>query len=657
MKNIFKYMGIALVTLSVSGCADYLDVVPDKTQEVSLLFERKESAQNALATCYHYIYPRCYMQAFTSASNEIAANYIQAGGGANHVEEAAGLRAVMGRLNANVVTMSFWTNTNDMSLGMPNNYQAIRICNTFLDNIDLVPDMTVAEKEKWKGEVLALKALYHFELFKQYGPIILMKESLPIDASEEEVQQKRSSVTEAVDYMVELLDKAIPMLPDRISSVNDYGHINQAIAKALKAKVLLFAASPLFNNNPLYAGFKDKEGNQLFPIGSEAEAQQRWQDAANALKDAVEAAEIAGAKLYHYEGVVPDFDQDNYNAHIDFMKPLYDYRYMMTDNTNMTEIVWGTYNIDYQQSNTAKGWMYPFHVMQLKAGDGQNQGNCWQWMAANMAFTEEFYTKNGLPIDEDPEFDYEGRYDLIDVPDEYAGYLAKADEQTARMHFGREPRFYATFGFDRALARTRGDLGELFTVQTRYGEVNGMNTSDPDWNISGYAVLKLIHPSWGYQADQITHAPWPIIRLAELYLAYAEALNEVEGPTETVIHYIDLVRARAGIPGIREAWAKSKNPAKPNSKEGMREIIQRERNIELSFEGYRNEDTRRWLKGTEWFNQEVTGWTYEAADAAGYYHKRQNPQIRQSFNNRNYLWPITADELVKNKNLVQNPGY
>ncbi|MCC8070470.1 MAG: RagB/SusD family nutrient uptake outer membrane protein [Bacteroidales bacterium] len=657
MKRNMKYLplaALATLILATPACSDYLDVVPDKTQEVSLLYERKESAQRALATCYHYIHPKCYINEWTCASNEVAANYSQVGASANHVTEAFGLNAVMGKLNADNVVLSYWENNGSYGY-LPNNYQAIRVCNEFLDNIDMVPDMTVAEKEKWKGEVLTLKAYYHFLLFKEYGPIILMKESLPIGASEDEVQQHRSPVSEVVDYLVEILDQAIPMLPERISSINDYGHINRPIAQAIKGQVLLFAASPLFNNNPLYAGFVDNEGRQLFPQDNDETAM--WRQAAEALKEAIEGAEKADARLYHFSGAVPDYEttadgHDYYAEHLELMKPMYDYRYMIMDNTNMEETVWGTYNIDYSDDGGTYSWMYPFNCTQVKV-DRDNNSNCWQWLAANMAFTEEYYTVNGLPITEDPEFDYAGRYDLIDVPEEYY-YLAAENEQTARMHFGREPRFYATFGFDRARVRSHA---QLLTLKMRSGEVNGRSTADPDWNISGYAILKLIHPSWNHQQAQITKAPWPIIRLGELYLDYAEALNEVEGPSAEVIHYLDAIRERAGIPGVMEAWAKSRTPGKPSTKEGMREIIQQERNIELAYEGFRNEDSRRWLKAVDWFNGEVTGWNYEATDAEGYYHKRQNPQIRQSFGVRNYLWPIVTDEIVKNKNLVQNPGY
>ena len=92
------------------------------------------------------------------------------------------------------------------------------------------------------------------------------------------------------------------------------------------------------------------------------------------------------------------------------------------------------------------------------------------------------------------------------------------------------------------------------------------------------------------------------------------------------------------------------------SKEGMREIIQRERSIELAFEGQRNEDVRRWLKGSL-FNSKIRIWNMYGSSAESFYQETELTNMRHVFSQRNYLWPIPTDELVNNSNLVQNPGY
>src|SRR3546814_15685696 len=99
------------------------------------------------------------------------------------------------------------------------------------------------------------------------------------------------------------------------------------------------------------------------------------------------------------------------------------------------------------------------------------------------------------------------------------------------------------------------------------------------------------------------------MRLPGLYLLYAEALNELNGPSETVYQYIDMVRARAGLKGVVESWKEyANNPDKPGSKEGLREIIHRERRIELSFEGQAGWDLRRWKELMDVLTDPVQGW-------------------------------------------------
>jgi len=147
-----------------------------------------------------------------------------------------------------------------------------------------------------------------------------------------------------------------------------------------------------------------------------------------------------------------------------------------------------------------------------------------------------------------------------------------------------------------------------------------------------------------------------VIRLAEMYLLYAEALNEVSGPGPETYKWIDLVRARAGLKGVVESWANfSKNPAKPSSKDGLREIIQRERMIELIFEGKRYWDLRRWKKADTWLNMPIRTWDIEQEDVANYYRVRQ--LFAPEFTSKDYLWPLSENSVIVNPNLVQNPGW
>ena len=150
--------------------------------------------------------------------------------------------------------------------------------------------------------------------------------------------------------------------------------------------------------------------------------------------------------------------------------------------------------------------------------------------------------------------------------------------------------------------------------------------------------------------------PWPILRLSDLYLLYAETLNEVEGPTGDVYKYVNLVRERAGLGTVQDCWSKySKMSSKYQNKDGMREIIQRERLIELAFEGQRFWDLRRWLLCGEYYETPISGWNYKQESAEDYY--KETFIYMQSFTAKDYLWPISQSLLTKNPNLVQTKGW
>ena len=145
------------------------------------------------------------------------------------------------------------------------------------------------------------------------------------------------------------------------------------------------------------------------------------------------------------------------------------------------------------------------------------------------------------------------------------------------------------------------------------------------------------------------------MRLSDLYLLYAEALNESqENPANEVYQYIDLVRQRAGLEGVIDSWSKYSNvPNKPLTKNGMREIIQQERMLELCFESKRLWDIRRWKLGHIYYNKPEIGWNVDGNSTEEYYKTITYNHL--DFTIKQYLWPIREAELRKNINLIQNP--
>jgi len=639
MKNIILY-SLLFSMLLLGSCSDYLDVVPDKTQEISLLFERREAAYNALATCYHFLPQEDGVFSTSAFASDELTTPIP--------KETPGVELMRGKQTASEPIMGLWNDTYPSGRNQESLYKAIRCCNIFIENIDLVKDMKAEEKASWKAEAIFLKAYYHFLLFRQYGPIPVVDTNLPITADVNDIRVKRKPVDEVIAYIVSTIDKSITNLPLRNTSSNDLGRIDQVIAYSIKSRVLLYAASPLFNGNAaFYDSFKDKDGVKLFNTTYDKE---KWKKALDAAEFAINIATTNGLKMYEFRGIVPTFDTLDYKQ--PEVKALYNYRYMFTEKWN-TELIWG--NSDPVKNGD--WWSLQAASMMINP-DASAQAAAWQWVSPTIQVAEAYYTKNGLPIDEDLTFKYANRYSLARVTDADKYHaMTGSTVMIPNLHLGREPRFYASIGFDRGIYRT---WGKKWNLQMKKGEIHGRRGSTNDYVITGYVLKKVCHPdSEGDSYTKLKPYPWPIIRLAELYLNYAEAYNEYYGPDQKVYDALNKVRIRSGIPTVEEAWENpmyAKTPNKHKTQEGLREIIKQERQIELAFEGHRNFDVRRWKEADKYFNQPVKGWSVDGTTTNSFYIVKTVGQ-RTFLTPRDYLHPIKYSEMVVNPNLVQSPGW
>src|SRR5690606_3722813 len=167
-------------------------------------------------------------------------------------------------------------------------FQGIRHGNIFLENIrnpENAPDLTLDERTQWIGEVEFLKAYYHYYLLRMYGPIPIIDVNVPESASPEELYYGREAIDDCVNFIAELLDQSIEKLPARIVDENNQlGRITKPIALAVKAKLLLMAASPLFNGNTDFAGLTSPEGEMFF---NQTYDPDKWVTARDAAKAAI----------------------------------------------------------------------------------------------------------------------------------------------------------------------------------------------------------------------------------------------------------------------------------------------------------------------------------------------------------------------------------
>jgi hypothetical protein len=522
-------------------------------------------------------------------------------------------------------------------------FTGIRDCNIFLEQIGKPFDLPEWERKQWIAEAKFTKAYLYFWLFRMYGPLPIIEDNLPINASPEKVQTYREPVDMVVDYIAGLLDEAVKDLPMKILDItNDMGRPTKPAALALKAQLLTFAASPLFNGNSDYSGMKDNRGINLFPQEYKSE---KWQKAVKALKAAIDTCHLAGHKLF-------DFRTASFSGNLkDSTIMAMQVRGAVTERWN-SEIVWGDPNSNplWLQRICHPGF-FPAHA----------SGGVLPSYAPPLGIIEQFYSRNGVPVDEDKEWKDVNKYGFRKGDADHKYYI-KEGYNTMNLHFNREARFYSSISFDGGYFYGNGRIyneKDLLYTSLIY---NGTGVFSADRHSStGYLVKKLISyltsiPDNTSSISTYRYA-FPVIRLADIYLMYAEALNESKSvPDEEVYQYIDYVRLRTGLKGVVESWSKfSTIPNKPATKDGMREIIHRERLNELAFEGPRFWDLRRWKKAEQYMNQPIRGLNIYGETPEEFF-KVQNI-FSLSFEKKDYLWPISQKDLLENKNLVQNPGW
>jgi hypothetical protein len=634
----YKILLVSALLLSGTSCKKYLDVTPDDVATLNSSFANANETQSYLVgNCYSIMQRLADVvrnPGFTASGEVIIPTDLPANQSLPGNGQDAGFNLMRGFQNAQNPLMNYWDAYNQ---GL-NIWQAIRFCNTFLDNVNTAPDLTPDLKVRWIAEAKFLKAYYHYWLIRMYGAIPIADVALPVNAPSDQVRQKQQPVDSCFSYVVRLLDEAIPNLPPTImNTITEDGRITQVIALAVKAEVLATQASPLFNGNPDYASIKDVAGKPLYPPSPDAS---KWQKAADACKTAIDAAQASGAALYQFVA------QSGITHMSDSTKRLMNIQGAVTDSWNVEQI-W-TLN---------PGFGYQIQACPRVTSDATTVYNFFSNFSVPMGETELFYTNHGVPISEDVSWDYPNRYKVVQG-DDANGYYVKKGYSTNKGNLNREERYYADVAFDGSIWFGFGNTDD--NNPNYINAVNGpASPSDPiSYNSTGYWPKKLVPYLTASANSSFVQKgySWPFMRLTALWLLYAECLNEANGPTADAYKWIDAVRARADLPGVQQAWSTySRNPSKPSTKEGLRDIIHQERRIELAFEGQAGWDLRRWKELQNLFATPFVGWSVQtlAKTTSAYYnlHTVYQPQ----FGLKDYLFPIQKYDLLVNSNLVQTP--
>ena len=647
MRKIF----ILFVLIFTSCEDDYLDVVPDNIATIDLAFNTRSTAENFLSTCYTYIPEHAHVeQNFSLLAGDEVWYYAE---NDFYMNNETSFRVAKGMQNSSSPYLNYW----EGGRGAPRSlFNALRDCNIFLDNLVAVPGLEEEERIRWLDEVKVLKAFYHFWLMQMYGPIPIVDTNIPVSAPSTETNVYRASIDEVVTYLTELLDEVIVAdnLPGLINYVyTEQGRITMPIAKALKAKILMLSASPIFNGNTDFSSLIDNQGNSLV---NQSYDPQKWVLAKDALLDAIESAEANGHSLFQFNQQLPIIGgiSDQITQELSL-------RAAITEPFN-SEIIWA-FSADW--TGELQQWCQPRWTADHSALFGYTKKS----HAPTLNMVETFYTRNGVPIDEDISWEYGNRFDVVQTPildadnENYHEFYIEDDYATAKLHTFREPRFYSTLGFDggKWFSLETENINFIPHLNAKAGAPSGKQGFEI-YSITGYFAKKLVHYEniISLEGSTIQGYSFPIIRLSDLYLMYAEASNETKAaPDADVYEYIQKVRDRAGLDvggDLVSTWQMhSANPSKPSTKDGMRAIIHQERMIELALEGHRYWDLRRWKLAGEYFSKPIRGWNIFKPDVAGFYEVENI--FYRNYLTKDYLWPISQTELLRNPNLIQNPGW
>ena len=517
-------------------------------------------------------------------------------------------------------------------------YKYIRQANIFLQKAH--PIMTTGtqgdqlledELTQMKANVRFMRAFYHYLLFEQYGPIILVKDKIYNATEDQDVP--RNTVDEVIEYIdSELTAVASELTQEPIFEDKDYrAWPTKGVALAVRAKLWLYAASPLLNGGYREAlSVTNPDGTRLFPDYDAG----KWEKALAACKDFIDYAEAGRYELYK------EYKDDN-GAVIDPDKSVYNLFQKYTH-----EIIWATANNDWGEMNG-------------DAFDRRIAPSCEKNGLGSTGVTQElvdaFYMKDGFPVSataylpQSTLYQEEGYGTYKDQNDNFSKKYTNVT--VSNRYLNREPRFYNTVFFN-------GRQWPVSCNQVLFYNGGNSGVQEGQATLTGYMLFKRFNRSVSLTNPGVASQfrPSIIFRLADFYLMYAEAANEVNPNDARVLKYLNLVRERAGLPDIETL-----NPAIRGNQELQRAAIQRERQIELATEGQRYFDVRRWMIADKNGEGRQNGYVHgmnvrgESNDKEDFNRIVEASQI--VFNRKMYLYPMPDSEMRKTKNLVQNPGW
>lgn len=572
-----KCIYILLIALIFSSC-NYMDESPYDWAQPADVFSMESTYELPINQAYSYL---------KGGFNRISGSFLGAAtdDGMSTISTSTIHRLSRGYATSNNPVESCWSAS----------YKGIRqslFVQKSLAEIGLVlnkktPPEVIDIKNTYSGEMYCLRAWYEFDLLRHYGgyPIIDKYYNL---GDPELAQKTRNTFAECVSHITGLCDSAAEYLDvTPVGKNGGYGRMTKGAALAIKAKTLIFAASPLFNpagNNNGLIGYTNT---------NETDIKKRWEIAAEACAAVINLKNKNGSKVY---SLYPNYEK------------------LFTTSLNSEYILF----VAASKSNGLENRQFP-PTLSKNSGGGS---------VPTQELVDAYTQSDGSD------------YVRGDLNSEYTN---------------RDPRLTASIGFNGA---KYGSLGKIYTKLGLGATMDGLNTVVDRSTNTGYYLRKFLDFNINFSKANPGNAfhLFPLIRLADVLLLYAEAMNEAYGPAVdpkgfglTAKDAVHLVRARAGFKSTDKYLLNAGSVAL------MRDKIKQERRVELSFEEQRYFDLRRWKDGTK-LDQPVTGIRIEERNSGLTWNYFTVDALR-NFESRMYLHPIPLNEIKISSQIVQNPGW
>lgn len=591
MKKITYLIGI-LATVALSSCDDMFEPAIENNLGVDYMYQNPEYAEGVLANAYTYLV--CDGYTFSEVATDDAVSNLATNG---YRTMAAGT----------------WTSSNNPVNVWETCYNKILYLNIFLnrcDNVDWAIDEVAAKfyNDREKGEAYGLRAMNLYHLLQchagygddgvLYGVQLLFDE---MDGSSNG-NIARSTFEECVNQIYSDLDSAIALLPREYEDVEDESEI--------PSKYAYLSPTTTQYNRVFGAGFKGRMAGQIARAYKARTALLAASPAYNPSDDSkwTEAADAA-ADVLDYIGGVSGMDTKGWTWYTNTSEIS-----ALASGENPKEIIWrGTKS----QSKSLESDNYPPSIY----GSGR--------VNPTQNFVDCFYDVNGYPITN-----------------------SKSVYDPAKPYDNRDPRL-ATY-----VVLNGSKVGSSSTVITTAADgttQDALNNLSGSSTRTGYYLRKLLRNDVNLNPNTSSNGQYhynAYIRYTEMFLDYAEAANEAYGPTATGGHSYsayDVIKALHNRCGVGNDYLEEIK----NDKDKMRELIRNERRIELSFEGFRFWDLRRWKVDLSKLNETAKGMSINNAEKT---YTTIDVDTR-NYKDYQYYGPIPYSECLKFSNLQQNAGW